>query len=122
MDNEAIGVKIPTGRQVLENPRRAFFLGGGWIDTMKPRVINLYWHKRQDQFSVYSLLQVLEHESLHVVLAKFIGLEASISLERIHRSKRIRLPNGKLVFKNQFYIHKWAFPPYLQKISQDTIG
>jgi hypothetical protein len=117
-----IGLRIPTEEEILENPRRLKFIGGGWIDSLDPTIINLYWHKRQQHFSVYSLLQVLEHETLHSVLAALFGLETSTKLDNIHRCSCMELENGRLVFANEIRTNrKWRFPPYLEEPSQELL-
>jgi hypothetical protein len=117
----ALDLRIPTEEEILENPRRADFIGGGWIDSLDPNIINLYWHKRQKQFTVYSLLQVLEHETLHAVLASIFNLETSMKLDNIHRSSCMRLTDDRLVFANEIRINKWQFPPYSEEPTQDLL-
>ena len=84
-----IDLSIPTEDQILENPKRRDFLGGGWIDSSRPNVIAIYWHKRQGVFTVYSLLQVLEHETMHSVLERLEGLQVSKRLDNVHRSSSV---------------------------------
>jgi hypothetical protein len=116
-----IDVGIPTEEQILENPKRAAFLGGGWVDSSSPNVINLYWHRRQNQFTVFSLLQVLEHESIHAILIRVIDLETSMKLDNIHRCACVHMTDDKLVFVNEVRIKKWLFPPYLEEPSEDLL-
>jgi hypothetical protein len=115
----AIDVRIPTRREIVENPRRAWFIGGGWIDSLDPKVINLYWHRHQKYFTVYSLFQVLEHETLHSVLAKISDLETSAKLDNVHRSVCIWISDDKLVFVNEIRMEKWVFPPYVEEPSEE---
>jgi predicted proteasome-type protease len=116
-----IDVRIPTEEQILENPKRAAFIGGGWVDSSDPNIINLYWHRRQIQSTVFSLLQVLEHESIHAVLIRIINLETSMKLDNIHRCSCIHLTDDKLVFVNEVRIKKWMFPPYLEQPTEDLL-
>ncbi|NWG10146.1 hypothetical protein HXY33_00075 [Candidatus Bathyarchaeota archaeon] len=116
-----IDVRIPTRSQIVENPRRAWFIGGGWIDSLDPKVINLYWHRRQKHFTIYSLLQVLEHETLHTVLARIIDLETSQKLDNVHRSICVWLNDNKLVFVNEIRIKEWFFPPYIEEPTEDML-
>jgi hypothetical protein len=120
-DSKAISVRIPTEEEILENPRRADFIGGGWIDSLDTNVVNLYWHRRQHRFTIYSLLQVLEHETLHAVIAKLFDLETSGKLDNIHRSSCIQWTEDKLVFINEIRIDKWSFPPYLEEPTEDLL-
>jgi hypothetical protein len=117
----AINVRIPTEAEILESPRRAEFVGGGWIDSWKPNVICLYWRKKQEHFTVYSVLQVLEHETLHAVLIHLFGLETSTKLDNINRSSHIWLDNGKLVYVNEYRIIDWLVPPYVEQPTEDLI-
>jgi len=116
-----IGVKIPTKEQVLENPRRGDFVGGGWIDSTNPCSINLYWHRRREHFTIYSLLQILEHETLHVVLATLFNLETSMKLDNINRSACFWLTEKKLIFANEYRIIDWVLPPYLEEPTEDLL-
>ncbi len=116
-----IDVRIPTEEEILENPRRAEFMSGGWIDTADPRRICLYWHRRQDHFTVYSLLQILEHEILHAVLINLVGLDASIKLDNVHRSSFAWTEMEKLVSVNEFKVIEWVFPPYLDDPAPDMM-
>lgn len=115
-------VRIPNAQEVLENRKRADFIGGGWIDSADTNTINLYWHKRQAHFTIYSLLQVLEHETLHAVLAHIIDLKTSAKLDNIHRSSCIHLSADKLVFVNEIQIDKWLFPPYVEEPTEDLLS
>jgi hypothetical protein len=117
-----IDVRIPTRRQVVENPRRAWFVGGGWIDSSDPTVINLYWHRRQKHFTLYSLLEVLEHETLHAVLALVIDLETSMRLDNVHRSVCVWLNDEQLVFVNEVRMKRWVFPPYIEEPSEELLS
>jgi hypothetical protein len=114
--------RVPTERQILKNPRRRDFLGGGWVDSWELDVINVYWHRRQGLFTVYSLLSVLEHETLHSVLARFVDLDASVKFDNVHRSSCAWLDEDRLVFVNEFWFAgRWAFPPYLEEPSDDLL-
>jgi hypothetical protein len=118
----AIVVRVPSREEVLENPRRAWFVCGGWIDSADPDLINVYWHRRQGRFSVYSLLQILEHETLHSVLATFLGLDVSKSLDNVHRSVFVLLGDGRGVFVNELRAREdWVFPPYLEEPTEDLL-
>jgi hypothetical protein len=115
-------VRIPTEEQILENPKRQAFLGGGWVDTWELDVINVYWHRRQGLFTVYSLLSVLEHETLHSVLARFVDLDASVKLDNVHHSSCAWLDEERLVFVNEFkFAGKWVFPPYFEEPADDLL-
>ena len=117
-----VGIRVPTEEQIAENPKRVDFVGGGWIDSTEPEVICLYWHKRKGRFSVYSLLNVLEHETLHVVLARRLSLQASIKLDRVHRSSCVWLDDERSVFVNEFKFGKeWMLPPYSEKPTADLL-
>jgi hypothetical protein len=116
-----IGARVPTRQEIVENPRRAWFIGGGWIDSSDPSVINLYWHRRQKLFTVYSLLQVLEHETLHSVLARIAGLETSQKLDRVHRSVCVWLDEERLVFVNEIRVKEWGFPLYVEEPSEELL-
>ena len=116
-----VNVRVPSEDEVLENPRRAEFIGGGWVDSWKPNVICLYWRKRQEQFTVYSLLQVLEHETLHAVLIYLFGLDTSAKLDNIHQSSHFWLTNDKLVFVNKYKIINWLVPPYVDEPTEDLV-
>jgi len=122
--SEAFVVRVPSEEEILANPRRAWFVCGGWIDSGEPNVINVYWHKRQGRFSVYSLLQILEHETLHAVLATFLGLEVSEKLDNVHRSVFVLLGDeeGRGVFVNEFRVDVgWVFPPYTEEPTEDLL-
>lgn len=116
-----IGVSVPTERQILENPRRESFLGGGWVDSSEPDVINVYWHRRQGLFTVYSLLQVLEHEALHSILVRLEGLEVSMKLDNVHRSSCVWMSEDRLVFVNEFRFKRWVLPPYFEEPTEDLL-
>lgn len=117
----AIDVRIPTRSQIVENPRRAWFIGGGWVDSSDPSVINLYWHRRRKHFTIYSLLQVLEHETLHAVLARITDLETSQKLDNVHRSVCVWLDDNRLVFVNEIRMKEWEFPSYVEEPSEDLL-
>ena len=119
----AIVVRVPSEAEILENPRRAWFVCGGWIDSVDPSVVNVYWHRRQGRFTIYSLLQILEHEVLHAVLAEFISLEVSTKLDSVHRSVFVLLgDDDKGVFVNELRIgEEWVFPPYLEEPTEDLL-
>lgn len=114
-------VRVPTEEQVLENPRRADFVGGGWVDSGEPWMINIYWRKHPELFTVYSVLQVLEHETLHSVLAKVESLHASIMFENVHRSVYAWIDDDKLVFINEFRMGDWQVPPYHEEPTEDLL-
>jgi hypothetical protein len=116
-----IDVSVPTERQILENPRRESFLGGGWVDSSEPDVINVYWHRRQGLFTVYSLLQVLEHEALHSILVRLEGLEVSMKLDNVHRSSCVWMSEDRLVFVNEFWFKRWVLPPYFEEPTEDLL-
>jgi len=108
----------------LENPQREWFVCGGWIDGAEPNVINVYWHRRQGRFSLYSLLQILEHETLHAVLALLFGLDVSEKLDNVHRSVFVLLGDeaGRGVFANEFRAGEgWVFPPYVEEPTEDLL-
>ena len=118
----AINVRVPSEAEILENPKRGEFLGGGWVDSVDFDMINVYWHKRRELFSVYSLLNVLEHETLHSVLAKRMSLQVSMKLDRVHRSSCICTNGNRLVFINEFKIAgEWIFPPYFEEPTSDLL-
>ena len=116
-----IDLSVPTEQQILENPRRQDFLGGGWIDSSKPNVITVYWHRRQGLFTVYSLLQVLEHEILHSVLVRLEGLQVSMKLDNVHRSSCVWMSEDKLIFVNEFWFKHWVLPPYFEEPDEDLL-
>jgi hypothetical protein len=116
-----IDVSVPTEVQVLENPKRQKFLGGGWIDSTEPNVTKVYWHRRQKLFTLYSLLQVLEHETLHAVLIRFTSLETSMKLDNIHRSSHLWINKDRLIFVNQFRFKRWARPEYSEEPTEDLL-
>jgi len=117
----AIDARIPTEREILENPRRRRFLGGGWVDSSDLSIINVYWHRRQRLFTVYSLLSVLEHETLHSVLGRLLGLEISMKLDKVHRSSCAWISQDKLIFVNQFWFRKWTYPSYVEEPQDSTL-
>jgi hypothetical protein len=116
-----VSVRVPTQSEILENPKRRDFLGGGWVDSSELSMINVYWHRRQKFFTVYSLLNVLEHEGLHSVLARLINLETSMKLDNIHRCSCVWISEDKLVFVNKFFFSKWVFPPYFEEPTEDLL-
>ncbi|HXX88272.1 MAG TPA: hypothetical protein VEH86_07510 [Candidatus Acidoferrum sp.] len=116
-----IGLGVPTEKEILENPRRQDFLGGGWIDSLKPNVINVYWHRRQGLFTVYSLLQVLEHETLHCVLIQLAGLQVSMKLDKVHCSSCVWIDENKLFFVNEFWFKRWVLPQYFEEPTEDLL-
>ena len=116
-----IDVGVPTEIQISENPRRLKFLGGGWIDSTEPNIIKVYWHKRQKLFTVYSLLQVLEHETLHAVLIKLMSLQTSMKLDNIHRSSHVWIDRERLIFINQFRFKRWIRPEYSEEPTEDLL-
>jgi hypothetical protein len=116
-----LDLSVPTEIQILENPRRQNFLGGGWIDSSEPNVINVYWHRRQGLFTVYSLLQVLEHETLHSVLVRLAGLRVSMKLDKVHRSSCVWIDENRLIFVNELRIKRWMLPPYFEEPTEDLL-
>jgi hypothetical protein len=116
-----VNVRVPTETEILENPKRQDFLGGGWVDSSEVRTINVYWHKRQGLFTIYSLLNVLEHESLHSVLARFVNLETSMKLDNVHRCSSVWISEDRLVFVNEFFFGKWVFPLYLEEPTEELL-
>jgi hypothetical protein len=116
-----IELGVPTEKEILENPRRQNFLGGGWVDSSEPNVINVYWHRRQSLFTVHSLLQVLEHETLHSVLILLAGLEVSMKLDNVHRSSCVWIDENKLIFANEFRFERWMLPPYFEEPTEDLL-
>lgn len=121
MEPFAIDIRVPSERQILENPKRRNFLGGGWVDSSEPNVINVYWHRRQCQFTVYSLLQVLEHETLHSILAYLVDLETSIKFDNVHRSSCVWTNEDTLVFVDEFRFRRWTVPPYFEEPTEDLL-
>lgn len=124
MNREVIVVRVPSSMEILENPCRAWFVCGGWIDSDSPNVVNVYWHKRQGRFTVFSLLQILEHEMLHAILAMRVGLEVSVKLDRVHRSVFVLLDRDgeRGIFVNEFRNEEeWVFPPYLEEPTEDLL-
>jgi len=123
LDNEVcvVNVRVPTQSEILENPRRRNFLGGGWVDSSEPSTINVYWHRRQGFFTVYSLLNVLEHENLHSVLARLIDLETSMKLDNVHKCSGVWIDEDRLVFVNEFFFGRWAFPPYFEEPTEESL-
>lgn len=116
-----LGLGVPTEIQILENPRRRNFLGGGWVDSSEPNIIKVYWHKRQGLFTVCSLLQILEHETLHSVLVKLVGLQVSMKLDKVHRSSCVWIDENRLIFVNEFRIKRWMIPPYFEEPTEDLL-
>lgn len=112
---------VPTEKEILENPRRKNFLGGGWIDSSEPNMINVYWHKLQGLFTVYSLLQVLEHETLHSVLVRLASLGVSMKLDNVHRSSCVWMDENRLIFVNEFRFKRWMLPPYFEEPTVDLL-
>jgi hypothetical protein len=119
--SSAIGIRIPTEEEILENPKRANFIGGGWIDSLDPSIINLYWHKRQQHFTIYSILQVLEHETLHAILALIFDLKTSMKLDNIHRCTCTKLTDDRLVYVIEIRMNEWQPAPYLEEPAQDML-
>jgi hypothetical protein len=117
----AIDVRVPTETEILENPKRRRFLGGGWVDSSDLSTINVYWHRRQQLFTVYSLLSVLEHETLHSLLGRLLGLEMSMKLDNVHRSSCVWISQDKLIFVNEFWFGKWTHPPYCEEPQDDLL-
>jgi hypothetical protein len=120
-ESVSVDVKIPTEEQILENPKRAEFVGGGWVDSSDPSVIYVYWHRHQWHFTVYSLLQVLEHETLHSVLARLMDLETSKKLDNIHRSVCVWLTDHILGFVDEFKIKDWVLPAYVEEPAPELL-
>ena len=121
---EAIVVRVPSRAEILENPCRAWLVCGGWIDGDAPNVVNVYWHRRQGRFTVFSLLQILEHEMLHAVLALRVGLDVSEKLDNVHRSVFVLLDEvgEKGIFVNELRNgEEWVFPPYLEEPEEDLL-
>lgn len=116
-----IELGVPTEKEILENPRRQNFLGGGWIDSSEPNVINVYWHRLQGLFTVYSLLQVLEHETLHSVLVRLASLRVSMKLDNVHRSSCVWMDENRLIFVNEFRFKRWMLPPYFEEPTVDLL-
>ncbi len=119
--SSAINLRIPTKKEIVENPKRAWFIGGGWVDSADLYTINVYWHRRRKLFTTYSLLQVLEHETLHSVLARAVNLEASVKLDKVHRSICVWHGENKLVFVNEIFIKEWVFPDYVEEPSDEML-
>jgi hypothetical protein len=124
LNNEgcAVNVRVPTKNEILENPKRRDFLGGGWVDSSELETINVYWHKRQGLFTIYSLLNVLEHESLHSVLARLTNLETSMKLDNVQRCSSVWISEDRLVFVNEFLFGTWVFPPYFEEPTEKLLG
>ena len=121
---ETIDVRIPSKAEILENPNRAWLVCGGWIDCDAPNVVNVYWHRRQRRFTVFSLLQILEHEMLHAILASLVGLDASMKLDNVHRSVFVLLDEKgeKGIFVNELRNgEEWVFPPYLEEPEENLL-
>jgi hypothetical protein len=121
-DSSVLDVRVPSESEISENPKRRDFLGGAWVDSQNLNVVNLYWHKRREQFSVYSLLNVLEHETLHSVLARRLSIQLSMKLDRVHRSSCVWIDKNKLVFINEFKISgNWVLPSYFEEPTEDLL-
>ncbi len=90
----------------MENPGRIRFIAGGWINDSEPGVIYLYWHRHQEHLTMFSLLRILEHETLHSVLALTFDLETSAKLDLIHDASPVWLRNGKLIFVSRFRVKR----------------
>ena len=123
-ESQAFIVRVPSREEILENPQREWFVCGGWIDSIEPNVINVYWHRRQGRFSIYSLLQILEHETLHAVLAMLFSLSVSEKLDNVHRSVFVLLGDeeGRGVFVDEFRAAEgWVFPPYVEKPPEELL-
>jgi hypothetical protein len=116
-----VDVRVPSRREILKNPKRRDFLGGGWVDSLELSTINVYWHRRQEFFTVYSLLNVLEHEGLHSVLARLINLDTSAKLDNVHRCSCVWISKDKLVFVNEFFFGSWVFPLYFEEPTEDML-
>jgi len=116
-----VDVRVPSRREILENPKRRDFLGGGWVDSLELSIINVYWHRRQKLFTIYSLLNVLEHEGLHSVLARLINLNTSAKLDNVHRCSSVWIRKDKMVFVNEFFFASWVFPPYYEEPTEDML-
>jgi len=116
-----LDVRVPSEKEIAENPRRAIYVGGGWVDNINPSMINVYWHRRRDQFSVYSLLQVLEHETLHFAVHKIAGLHASIKLDNVHRSACIQIGEDRLIFVNEIKMNDWVLVEEFEDMPEDTV-
>jgi hypothetical protein len=114
-------VRVPSRREILENPKRRVFLGGGWVDSWELNTINLYWHRKQRFFTVYSLLNVLEHEDLHSVLARLVNMRASIKFDNVHRCSGVWISEDRLVFVNEFFFGRWVFPPYFEEPTDESL-
>jgi hypothetical protein len=123
LDDEVcvVNVRVPTENEILENPKRADFLGGGWVDSSALGTINVYWHKRQELFTIYSLLNVLEHECLHSVLARLINLKTSMKLDNVQRCSSVWISEDRLVFVDEFFFGKWVFPPYFEEPTEELL-
>jgi hypothetical protein len=111
-----IDIKIATMKQVREwgkdrdlNPygKRAPVWGG--VIYNSPRIIYLFWLKSyQKHFTVYTLLQLLEHEFLHHVLDK-VSKEARHQLDNIHKNMEVTIREGVVVYEFYFRILKALF-------------
>jgi hypothetical protein len=121
---EAIDVRVPSKAEILESPNRAWLVCGGWIDGDVPNVVNVYWHRRQRRFTVFSLLQILEHEMLHAVLALHFGLDVSMKLDNVYRSVFVLMDETgeKGIFVNELRNGEgWVFSPYLEEPTEDLL-
>ena len=104
--NKSMDLRIPSQEEIFESPHRRRFIAGGWVDSAFPNEINVYWHRCQDRFTVHSLLQILEHETLHVILARHFGLETSVKLDNVQHASCISVTGGRLVFANEYVTYK----------------
>lgn len=97
-------------------------MAGGWVNDDEPNNVYVYWQRRQQCFSVFSFLQILEHEVLHSVLLRLFGVEISMRLDCIHRSTWVRLKDGGFVFADRFrFGRRWVFPPYFEEPREDLL-
>lgn len=115
-------IRIPTPDEILENPRRRLFIAGGWINDSEPDVVYVYWHRHQKHFTVHSLLRILEHETLHSVLARRIDLGTSVQLDNVHDASPIWLENGRLIFESRFEIHEQQTSAYDEVDVEKAVG
>jgi hypothetical protein len=97
-------------------------VAGGWVNDDEPNSVYVYWQRRQQCFSVFSFLQILEHEVLHSVLLRLFEVEISMRLDCVHRSTRVHLEDGGFVFANRFgFGRQWMFPPYFEEPREDLL-
>lgn len=121
-ESDKIDVRIPTGEEIAENPKRAEFVGGGWINSDEIGEIYVYWHRRQEYFTIFSLIQVLEHETLHTVLVRLFDWETAEKLDSVQRSACAWIDEVKLLFINEIRTAEgWAFPPYLEEPAEELL-